>query len=369
MMRKRILGMVTAVAAVSLGVALSAKPHQPAGAVYAMSNAVSGNQILVFDRRENGTLAPAGTIATGGAGTGGGLGNQSAVVLTDEGRWLLAVNAGSNDVTIFEVGRRGLRWIDLAPSGGIQPVSLAVHDDVVYVLNAGSDTISGLRIGRHGWLSPLAGSTRALSGSGTGPAQVAFSPNGRLLVVTEKATDLIDTFEVGHDDLPGAAQPHTSNGATPFGFAFGKRGQIFVSEAFGGAADASAVSSYESDADGSLDLISGSIPTHQTAACWILVTKGGRFLYTTNTGSGSISGFTIDHDGSLELLTPDGRTGDTQPGSAPIDLASSDDGRFLYSLNAGSHTIGAFRIEHDGHLTALPFLSGLPAGANGLAGR
>ena len=198
---------------------------------------------------------------------------------------------------------------------------------------------------------------------------MAFSPNGRLLVVTEKATNLIDTFQVGHDDLPGAAQPHASNGATPFGFAFGKRGQVFVSEAFGGAANASAVSSYDTDAEGSIELISGSVPTHQTAACWILVTRGGRLLYTANTGSGSISGYAIDHDGSLELLTPDGRTGDTQPGSAPIDLASSDDGRFLYSLNSASHAIGVFRIERDGRLAALPFLSGLPAGANGLAAR
>jgi len=368
-MRKGIFGIVTAVAAVGLGVVLSAKTQRPAGAVYTMSNAVSGNHILVFDRRVDGALTPAGAVDTGGAGTGGGLGNQSAVVLTDDGRWLLAVNAASNDVTIFEVGRHGLRWMDLAPSGGIQPVSLAVHEDVVYVLNAGSDNISGLRIGRHGRLSPLAGSTRALSGSGTGPAEVAFSPNGRLLVVTEKGTNLIDTFHVGRDDRPGPAQSHVSNGATPFGFAFGKRGQIFVSEAFGGAANASAVSSYETDADGTLDLISGSIPTHQTAACWILVSKGGRFLYTTNTGSGSISGYAIDHDGTLDLLTADGRTGDTQPGSAPIDLASSDDGRFLYSLNSASHAIGVFRIERDGGLATLPFLNGLPAGANGLAAR
>ena len=369
MMRKGISGIVTSAAAVCLGVALSAEPHRPAGAVYTMSNAVSGNQILVFDRLQDGSLTPAGAIGTGGAGTGGGLGNQSAVVLTDDGQWLLAVNAASNDVAIFEVGRRALRWIDIAPSGGIRPVSIAVHRDVVYILNAGSDDISGLRIGRHGQLSPLAGSTRALSGSGTGPAEVAFSPDGRLLVVTEKATNLIDTFQMGRNDRPGPAQPHVSNGATPFGFAFGKRGQVFVSEAFGGTANASAVSSYDAGADGTLDPISGSIPTHQTAACWILVAKGGRFLYTTNTGSGSISGYAIDHDGSLELLTPDGRTGETQAGSAPIDLAGSDDGRFLYSLNSASHAIGVFRIEHDGRLTSLPFLNGIPAGANGLAAR
>src|SRR5262249_24455985 len=121
--RKTILGAVTTMAAISLGVALSAKPEGSAGAVYTASNAVAGNQILIFDRSDEGTLTPAGSEKTGGAGTGAGLGNQSGVVLTNDGRWLLAVNAASNDVTIFEVGRRGLRWVDIAPSGGIQPIS------------------------------------------------------------------------------------------------------------------------------------------------------------------------------------------------------------------------------------------------------
>ena len=117
---RTVLGVVAAAAVVSLGATLSAGPQRPAGAVYTMSNAVSGNHILVFDRQQDGTLTPASAVATGGAGSGGGLGNQGAVVLTDDGRWLLAVNPGSNDVTIFEVGRHGLRWMDLASSGGIQ---------------------------------------------------------------------------------------------------------------------------------------------------------------------------------------------------------------------------------------------------------
>jgi 6-phosphogluconolactonase (cycloisomerase 2 family) len=314
-------------------------------------------------------LTAAGAVATGGAGTGGGLGNQSGVTLSDDGRWLLAVNAASNDVSLFSVRANGLQLRDLAPSGGVRPVSVTVHDDLVYVLNSGSDSVSGLRITPDGRLAAIEGSTRGLSGTGTGPAQVAFTPDGRVLVVTEKNTNLIDTFRVAFDGSLDGARSTPSHGATPFGFAFGKRDQLFVSEAFGGAANASAVSSYDVDRDGTLAVESGSVPTNQSAACWVLVTKGARFAYTSNTGSGSLSGYAIGHDGALTPLTSSGRTGITGSGSAPIDLANSDDGRILYSLNSATHTIGVFRIEPDGQLVALPFATGLPAGANGLAAR
>ena len=289
--------------------------------------------------------------------------------MSDDGAWLLAVNAASNDVSVFAVEEHGLRLTDVAASGGVRPISIAVHADLVYVLNASSDAITGFRLSADGHLVALSNATRLLSGTGTGPAEVAFSPNGRLLVVTEKNTNLIDVFRVGDDGVAGDAEPQPSRGATPFGFAFGKRDQLFVSEAFGGAPDASAVSAYRSRHDGTLDVIDGSVGTHQTAACWVLVTKDGRFAFTTNTGSGSISGYAISHDGALTLLNADGRDGDTQAHSAPIDLASSDDGRFLYSLDSGTHTVGAFRIRTDGQLTPLAFAGGLPAGANGLAAR
>ena len=136
---------------------------------------------------------------------------------------------------------------------------------------------------------------------------------------------------------------------------------------FGGAPDASATSSYELDRDGLLTTISASVGTNQTANCWVVVTPNGRFAYVTNTGSGSISGYKIGFDGELELLDADGRTAVT--GGGPIDLALSDSGRFLYSVNTGTNTIGAFLVHSDGSLTALPFVSGLPSGANGLAAR
>ena len=347
----------------------SVRAERASGAVYTMSNATTGNQILAFDRGPAGTLTPSGSFATGGLGSGGGLGSQGALTLSENDRWLLAVNAGSNDVTLLATDDDGLRWLDKVPSGGTRPVSVTIHHSLVYVLNAGSDSVSGFRLQPHGQLSPIAGSTRPLSGSATGPAQVQFSPDGRVLVVTEKATNLILTYAVDEDGFLGPPQVQPSHGATPFGFAFGIRRQLFVSEAFGGAPDSSAVSSYGVAANGTLDLVSPTVATHQTAACWVVVTEGSRFAYTTNTGSGSISGYDIDKNGTLTLLNADGRTADTGAGSAPTDLALSENGRFLFVLNSAAHSIGTFRILRTGQLEPVATIGGLPSGANGLAAR
>jgi 6-phosphogluconolactonase (cycloisomerase 2 family) len=348
---------------------LSALRFRFPGAVYTMSNAPDRNRVLIFDRLADGRLVRAGAVSTRGTGTGAGLGNQGGLVLTGNEKWLLAVNAGSNSISVLDVHRRGLRLVDVQPSGGIRPLSVTEHRGLVYVLNAGSDSIAGFVLGRDGRLRPLDGSERLLSGAGTDPAQIQFTPHGDALVVTEKATNKIVTFEIGRHGLPGDARVQDSNGQTPFGFAFGKRDQLFVSEAFGGAENASATSSYEIDREGILTTISASVGTNQTANCWVVVTPNGRFAYVTNTGSGSISGYAIDFDGTIELLDADGRAAVTGDGSAPIDLALTDSGRFLYSLNSGTNTIGAFRVHSDGSLTRLPFTGGLPSGANGLAAR
>jgi 6-phosphogluconolactonase len=339
------------------------------GALYTMTNAADGNKILVFDRLHDGRLRFAGAVRTGGTGTGGGLGNQGGVTLSRNERWLLAVNAGSNSISVFQVHRHGLKLVERQSSGGTRPVSVTERRGLVYVLNHGNDTITGFRLRPNGTLTPIDDSTRSLSGAGTDPAQISFTRDGDALVVTEKATNMITTFEVDRDGRPGAAQPQQSNGQTPFGFAAGRRDQLFVSEAFGGAVDASALSSYEIDRQGRLGVISGSVGTNQTAACWVALTPNGRYAYVTNTGSGSVSGYAIDFDGTIALLDEDGRTGDTGDGSSPIDLAVTDDGAFLYTLNGGNGTIGVFAIRRDGSLRPLPFLSGLPSGVNGLAVR
>lgn len=366
-MFQRVVVVLVSMLSIAAAASAQGRPSPFPGAVYAMSNASTGNEVLVFDRLADGRLVPAGAVSTGGIGTGGGLGNQGALALTGDERWLLAVNAASDDLSVFRVRGSGIELVDVEPSSGSRPVSVTEDDGLVYVLNAGSDSIAGFRLEHDGDLTAIPGSIRALSGSRTGPAQISFHPRGDVLVVTEKATKKIVTFEVDDDDLPGAANVQDSNGATPFGFAFGKRGQLFVSEAFGGAPDASATSSYEVDRDGSLTTISASIGTTETAACWVVLTENLRFAYVSNTGSGSLSGYSIDFDGELTLLDVDGRTGVTGAGSGPIDMAIT--GPFLFSLNEAAGTIGVFRIARDGSLTRLPFAAGLPRGANGLAAR
>jgi 6-phosphogluconolactonase len=344
-------------------------PFIPFGAVYTLSNAADGNAVIVFDRAIDGRLRPAGSFSTGGTGTGAGLGSQGAVVLSGNEHWLLAVNAGSDDVSVFDVQPRGLRLVDRTNAGGTQPISIAIHGRLVYVLNSGSSSIAGFTLSRRGQLEPLPGSTRALSQAGAGPAQISFNADGDLLVVTEKNTNRIVTFEIGHDGLPGDAHVQASAGVTPFGFAFGRRDRLFVSEAFGGAAGQSAVSSYDVDETGTIHVISPSAPTTQTAACWVVVTNDGRFAYTTNTGSGSITGYSIGSDGDLTRLDADGRTGVTGDGSAPADMALSRGEHFLYVENGGTHTIAAFFVAPNGRLLPLSSASGLPAGASGLAAR
>jgi len=288
-------------------------------------------------------------------------------VLSEDRSWLFAVNAGSDEISVFRVRGHKLQLAGKVASGGDQPISLTVNGDILYVLNAGdAGNITGFRLD-DGQLKPLSDSTQPLSNGGAGaapgPAQVQFSPDGDLLVVTEKASNLIDVYAVDEHGRAGAAQSYASSGTTPFGFAFDKRDHLIVSEAFGGAAGASALSSYDVD-DGKLEVITASAPTHQTAACWVVVTKNGRYAYTTNAGSNDISAYRIGRDGALSLLG-EGNAGAT--GQAPIDMGLSHNSRFLYALSAGSHSISIFRINSDGSLTPLGETGGLPAGAVGVA--
>jgi 6-phosphogluconolactonase (cycloisomerase 2 family) len=265
---------------------------------------------------------------------------------------------------------------DIVPSGGARPLSIAVHNHLVYVLNGGGsedepDNITAFRLWEDGGLlTPIEDSTRALSGDNVGPAQVSFNPWGSVLAVTEKATNMISTFTVGAGGLASMAQPQASNGPTPFGFAFDRWGRLIVSEAAGGAPGASTVSSYNVNGAGILSVITASTPTMQSAACWIALDKLGRHAYTTNTGSSTISGFEVSFAGALTLLNDDGITASTGAGSSPIDMALTNDGRFLYALSGGDNTtITGYQVNRDGSLEPVEMLPGLPEGANGLAAR
>ena len=339
------------------------------GAVYTMTNDPAGNQVLQYDRMADGSLAYRAHYDTGGQGTGSGLGNQGGVVLSDDGRWLLVVNAGSNDISVFRVRGRELVLTDTESSGGVLPVSVAIDRNLIYVVNAGSDSLSALLLGNDGKLTPLPGSSAALSGSNTAPAQVQFSPDGRFVMVTEKATNTLSVFPVDSDGYPGTAVFNASEGMTPFAFDFAPNRRVYVSEVSGGAPDAGAVSSYKLLRDGTLDSIAASVPNFETAPCWLVVTNGGRYVFTTNTPDDSLSAYAIEFDGGLTLVDADGRTGEPGPGTSPLDMDLSDDGRHLYTLNIGNGTISTFRVGPDGSLIETSTETGVPAGVNGLAAR
>jgi 6-phosphogluconolactonase len=341
--------------------ATAARAGRGHGAVYTLTNSPLGNAVAVFDRSADGTLAAVGTFPTGGAGTGSGLGSQGAIVLNNDQNELFAVNAASNSISYFSVTRDGLVLEATVPSGGVLPISVTVNKKVLYVLNAGgAGNISGFEIG-HGTLTPIAASTRPLGAGSAGPAQVQFSPNGRTLVVTEKASSTIDTYVVGNDGRAGAPSVYASAGATPFGFDFDNRGDLLVSNA------SASASSYDVSKDGTVSVISGAVATHRAAPCWLVTSKNGRYAYTANAGGGTISGFVVGHDGSLTLLDASGATADLGAGSHPLDEAVSTNGRYLYNLTDGTHTISAFRIGEDGGLTPVGSVGGLPAGSIGIA--
>jgi 6-phosphogluconolactonase len=369
--RRGILSASLGVAVAALGVA------QPAGAssaganpianetIYTQTNAAAGNTVVAFRRDRSGRLTPSATYPTGGMGTGTGLGSQGAVTLTADGRYLLAVNAGSNTVTAFAVlaGQR-LRRLGSAPSGGVQPISVTAARGLVFVVNAGDvPTVTGFRLNYTG-LHTVPGSTRPVAAGGAGPAQISFTPDGWQLVVTLKPTNRIDVFPVDLNGRAGAPTSTASSGATPFGFSFDRRGNLLVSNAEGGAAGASSVTSYRIGSGGGLTVLNGPVGTGQSAACWLVVTVDGRFAYTTNTASNNVSSFAVARDGRVHLS--EGVAARTDAG--PLDAAINSGGGVLFVLNGPGRSIAALAINHrTGGLTPLTAAGNLPAGLVGLA--
>jgi 6-phosphogluconolactonase len=340
-----------------------------AGKVFTSTNAAANNEVLVFDQTEEGALQLVARTATGGQGTGAGLGSQGAVTLSQDGRYLFVVNAQSNTVSTFALSGNAPRLTSVVPSGGLDPISVTEHEGLVYVLNAqGVGNVAGFRHVR-GTLSPIAGAQGALSVvTGAAPAQVSFSSDGEALIVTEKGTNKLTSYRVKRDGTVGAPIVTASSGLTPFGFAVDRRDHIIVSEAAGGAAGASTVSSYKLGEDTLARplLISASLPTAQTAACWVAVTPNGKFAYVTNAGSGNVSSFAVSpHSGKISLLQA--AAGNLGAGSAPIDVAVSADGHHLFALGAGSLAITSFAVHSDGSLLQVGRAEGLLRGTVGLA--
>jgi len=354
-------------AMLSMSAALTAsagEENEVDGAVFTMNNSSNENQVLVFHREENGALTFASEVSTLGLGTGAGLGSQAGLVLSEGHQWLFAVNAGSHEISVFKVLPEGIILVDKVDSGGLNPISLTSFGNFLYVLNSGgnaggADNITGFVVNSHGKLRQIPGSQSGLSAAATSPAQVGFSHDGKVLVVTEKTTSLIDTFALDNKGVPVQHKIFQSPGTEPFGFAFDQRDHLFVSEAPG-----SAVSSYSVSEDGELTLISTSVPDNQKAACWMAITKNGQFGYDANAAANNTSGYRIARDGSISLLNADGVTGVT--GAGPNDLTFSEDSRNLYTLNAKDGSISVFRVDANGALNSGTPVT-VPVGSDGVA--
>jgi 6-phosphogluconolactonase (cycloisomerase 2 family) len=365
---RRILAGLLALGAAAATPAVAAANSSHHGYVYVNDNTAGTNTVAAFVRHRDGGLTPVpgSPFSAGGAGTGSGLASQGAIQVTSDGRFVLAVDAGSNQISVLRIEHDGALELvrsGVVSSGGIEPVSVAEHDGLVYVANAGAGgaNYTGFVLA-DGHLRPLAGSTVSLPDAAQ-PGDVLFNSTGANLVGTRVGTSQIDSFGVGADGRlkPAAGSPFDAQGPGPFGSEFRPTdpSQLFVSNAHGGTGNGT-VSAFDVTRDGTLSSI-GSSPfaDGQTAPCWVEITRDGEFLFTVNTASGSISRYSIAHEGQLTLLgsTPVS----SQSGVGAVDARLSDDGESLYVDESRADAIGVFGVA-GGSLTEADSVA-LPAGA------
>jgi 6-phosphogluconolactonase len=371
------LGALALVGSISVAQVASAAPDV-IGHVYVNDNTAGTNSIGAFDRHADGTLtrAAGSPFAAGGAGTGAVTGSQGALQVTADGRYLLAVDAGSNQISVLRIRRDGsLRQVAGGPvwSGGIEPVSIAVHGNVVYVANEGNgvtgSNYSGFTLSDGGRLTPISGSTFALPNTAN-PGDILFNSTGTHLVgievgTTAASTFLIDSFVVARDGriTPAEGSPFPAQAAGPFGSEFSPANpsRLYVSNAHGGTGNGS-VSAFKVARNGGLRSIGGSpYPDGQTAPCWVEISHDGKYLFTVNTASTSVSSYSIRPDGSLAYHSTTNFSSGT--GIRPFDARLDPAGNHLYVVDAALDAISVFAVD-GGSLTELsssPFA--LPGGA------
>jgi 6-phosphogluconolactonase len=346
----------------------------PSGTVYTENNASPVNSVLQYQSGPSGVLTLAGTYSADAAGTGTALASQNAVVLTPDGHWLLAVDAGSNQVSVFQVNGGGsLTFADAVGSQGTTPISVTVSNNVVYVLNSATPNIAGFTLSNNGQLTFMPGSIQPLSGiPASSPEDIGFvnsgpggpgALGGSVLVVTEKAAGVIDAYTVSRSGIASGPTVIPSNGGGPYGFATTQQGYLILTEAGSGS-----LSSYAVSNTGALTTISGAIPDFGNAGsstgpapCWVAVSNNGQFAYVSNAHVGTISVYGISGMGTLTLdssisahtLVP------------TLDLTVSSDNQHLYVLNGGQIT--TFQLYPDGAIAQVSTIA-LPATASGATG-
>ncbi len=408
--RSLLLGLLAAVAVAVVALPGTASAKSPSkskakavGRVYSETNNPKRNQVLIFNRFANGSLAFVKAVATGGTGgqqlqpgcapTCPFLDTQGEVTLTSNGKLLFVVNAGSNTISSFRATSGGLQLADVKSSGGKFPNSITVHGNVLYVLDSGifpqpgppvPGNVAGFHFNTAGHLTPIKGSIRPLTATVPGLArQVGFNNTGSVLVASllgnpnampPSSADSIDTFKITATGAASAATAHNSTTAFPFGFAFDPKDHLIMSQVTSltvpGAGD---TASYQVSGSGALTPITTQ-PTHGSAPCWVTVTGNGHYAYVVNTGGGAPTGaFTSEYKvfpgGGLKLL---GNTA-VRPEFALTDETLSSDSRYLYVLATGAtpatHHIDEYKVGASGTLTSLGQTPAIAVpGASGLAG-
>lgn len=371
-MRRFVLGVLVCMSVlVSVQAATAADHGGATGLVFVQTNEPSGNQIVVFARAGDGRLTRAGSYATGGSGSAAlpgtesdHLASQGSLAYDPAQRMLIAVNAGSNTVSALRVVGDRLQLVDVVASGGAFPAGVTIHGNLVYVLNSGgAGTLQGFQLSEAG-LTPIADSARSLGLTNStppffleSPGQAGFSPDGsKLLVTTKMSGSTIDVYAVGSDGRLSAT-PAIDPSATPvpFAFTFAPSGRLLVGEA-----GTSSLTSYRLQADGSL-AEPKTQSDGQTALCW--VQQVGDYYYVSNTGSNTISAFSLTTSGQPSLVSAVAATTD----AGPIDLTSPPGSRLLYLETGTTGTIEAFTVNADGSLSRIQEIPGLPAGLEGIA--
>ncbi|HET8889365.1 MAG TPA: beta-propeller fold lactonase family protein [Candidatus Angelobacter sp.] len=398
------------------GSAVAQKGHDEnrgSARVYVMANRAAENTVVVFQRAEDGALKIIQEVSTGGRGSGPGelpapfpkvaagnsLTTQDELVMTEDGRFLLAVNAGSDEISVLAVTSEGLELADKVPSGGKVPLSVAIHGRLVYVMNEGelsqnifgvAPVIAGFLLDEKGTLHPIPGSISVTGSPDASPGDIIFSPDGEWLIISDKfAETLIHVRHVDEDATTHEVASYVANIPSPFGLAFTGRRILAVVEANAsvvsgrriGVTNGSSMSSYRLNDDGTLEPISVAVRTEQTVACWVRFTPDGRFAYVTNTGSGSVSSYRVSRKGELSLLASVAADAGS-PFSEPTDVGITPNGKFLYIIssmggekefilpippNAGE--VRGFRIGEDGSLTPVTTVSGFPISIAGMVVR
>ena len=363
------IAMPLSLAFFALGTAAIAAPRRDdraaEHAVFVQTNDPAGNAVAVFARNHDGTLSLSNVFPTGGKGAravgapSDPLASQNSLVYDRSHQLLLAVNAGSDSVSAFEVDGDGLELTQVVPSGGPFPVSIAVRRNLAYVLNAGlAGSVSGFRIDDD-HLEPIEGSTRGLGLANTNPpfflsspAQVGFTPDGRQLLVTTKSSNTVDVFGVRPDGVLSAEPVRNPESPLPFPFLFGPGDLLVLANA-----GESSVGTFSIGRSGDLTPRGSPVSDGQAAACWIVSAR--EFLYVANTGSNDVSQYRVRFDGSVELVDAVAASG--IPGAT--DMTAAGGGEFLYVLSGTSATVYAYGVDRDGSLRLIQAVP-VPGGAS-----